>query len=457
MRAYRVASVMEAFANDARKSRSDAEGLLADMRSRQMMMQEQIRAAYQQMARLLMQESPDVGELQNIQGLLNQLQREIQSTRDDLARSEVTLQERQARRLSVQEQIDQLLAERDKRLEETPDAHQAYLLMNQLQGDVDTLAHDHHELENEVQEKQREYTAARLFMFLLRRKFGQQDYRAWPVARNLDAWLARTIRFNDNLANYQMLGALLSTSERRLSAARAALEERAAQHQSRVAAIEEQLQIPLYYQRQKSSEEELSASMRHIADLQTRLAQYAQGTGPLFDAIAQQLSQQMAQMPHDRLELMVGKTASPEDDRLLGTVQQLKRDAQDIDGQIRTQELSCVAVRTQAERAEQLVQAFHRNGYNDAQLEYDWGFFNSPEKLFTSYLRGNSALNDVMRQLSAIARRRPSSGGSLSFPSTGGSSGSIFGSSSPRSSGGGGGFHTSSSSGGGGFRTTDRF
>ncbi|MBW7983383.1 hypothetical protein [Enterobacillus tribolii] len=457
MRAYRVASVMEAFANDARKSRSDAEGLLADMRSRQMMMQEQIRAAYQQMARLLMQESPDVGELQNIQGLLNQLQREIQSTRDDLARSEVTLQERQARRLSVQEQIDQLLAERDKRLEETPDAHQAYLLMNQLQGDVDTLAHDHHELENEVQEKQREYAAARLFMFLLRRKFGQPDYRAWPVARNLDAWLARTIRFNDNLANYQMLGALLSTSERRLSAARAALEERAAQHQSRVAAIEEQLQLPLYYQRQKSSEEELSASMRHIADLQTRLAQYAQGTGPLFDAIAQQLSQQIAQMPHDRLELMVGKTASPEDDRLLGTVQQLKRDAQDIDGQIRTQELSCVAVRTQAERAEQLVQAFHRNGYNDAQLEYDWGFFNSPEKLFTSYLRGNSALNDVMRQLSAIARRRPSGGGSLSFPSTGGSSGSIFGSSSPRSSGGGGGFHTSSSSGGGGFRTTDRF
>ncbi|MFM8219560.1 MAG: hypothetical protein ACKOJF_11655, partial [Planctomycetaceae bacterium] len=46
-------------------------------------------------------------------------------------------------------------------------------------------------------EKSQAYQADRLFMYLWNRQYGTSHYRANPVARRLDAWVARTCRYED--------------------------------------------------------------------------------------------------------------------------------------------------------------------------------------------------------------------------------------------------------------------
>lgn len=405
MRAYQVAHIIESLADEISKNYAHGEGVLADMRCQKIGVQERIREAWQEIARQLKPESADVSELKSNQDLLSQLKQSIQTTRDELKRSQTEQQALQARHQQINEKIDQLLAGRDKLLEETPETQALFQRIALQQQEIDTVTRARSELEQEVQIKLPEYTQSRLFMFLLNKKFAQDAYRPGLIIRHLDRWLARVTGFNDNFAHYQMLNALLPAAQQRLDAAHTSREALAAEYRRWTELLEDRLELPAFYQNRKACAEKLAAGRQHIANLQNQLSRYAQGKGHLFESIAQRLSDQMAKMSCDRLELLVRKTGSAQDNQQLENVQLLTLDGLEIDYQICAQETRSAQTRRQATRMERLIEAFYRSGYDDPDLEYLWQHATDPQDLANRYLSGSEDLEETLFQLSVNSRR----------------------------------------------------
>lgn len=59
--------------------------------------------------------------------------------------------------------------------------------------------------EDELEAKRKPYEDDALFTYLWRRGYGTQDYQAGNIARLLDGWVARIIRYQDARPNYAML------------------------------------------------------------------------------------------------------------------------------------------------------------------------------------------------------------------------------------------------------------
>lgn len=465
MRAYRVSQLIDSLVDNSDSRLADAESALANTRHQQMALQQQIASVYSQLAVLLLQESPEVGETDAVQAQIDHLKQEITSAEQHSARCEAQIISQHQVLQELNERIEPLEQLRDDEIARQPDILQAEQQMRHSADTASQRRQQHDALMAETREKLEQYQQQKIFSFLLNRHYGQPDYRRWLLVRRLDGWLAQLCHFTANKASYRMLQSLQRESTRLTQADEAQAATHHAAWQKRVAKIEKRLGLPALYRQRNEQQKKLDALHQKAGQYRQALNQLSRGEGESFNRIVDRLSRVMAKLPLERLTLLADKTATPQDDVLLVQLRELLSQQPALNARLVQDQQQVNQAQKRSDAASLLQQQFSRRGYDDPDVEYSWGLFSHPEELFVSYLMGKRDLNSVFRKLDDIARAVPKpapvrssrshssrSGSSFSFPSSSGSS-------APRSSSSsGGGFSTTSSTGGsGGFRTTDSF
>ncbi|WNJ81479.1 hypothetical protein RJE46_09705 [Cedecea neteri] len=464
MEAYKLARTLAQNTASQRLQLSSVEASVADLRGQQLSLQQQIASLYQKMATLLLQESSSVDvDEQNIQVLLQQLNKEIDLTRQQLTAEEQRFQQHQRALVTLDEQVDQQEAEREKQLAADPLAEQARTEKESFTAELEKQTALHAELDVEVAQKTAVYDQQKLFSYLLSKGYGTEKYRAWRLRRNLDSWIAGLCRFNENVANYHMLFALQTASETKLQTLRQLAAARDEHFKGFVSRVEKNVGLPELYQRLEALEANLTVSQQKVSQLQLKIQEYANGEGESFQRIMRRLSEQMSRLPQQKLSELVARTASPDDDIMLERIRTLIPQETSLVGRIAAAQTDQESARNDLGRAESLESAFHQHGFNDPDLEFKWGLLDSEEKQIKRYMNGEQSLKDIMAKISAASRKRPKPAVTSSYSSARRPASSSMWTSSSSSGRGsstsssGRGFSSSSSTGGGSYRTTDSF
>ncbi len=383
-------------------------------------------------------------------------------------------QELDSARDAAENQMDELMEAVDGRLEHDS-AYQAQKdVTERAIATAEAAAEKALTSEQDRDQKGKAYEADPLFMYLWKRGFGTPDYDHRGIIRSLDTWVAGLVRYHDARANYAMLTGIPERMARHAArCADIALEEEAkladfsrnamtdAAGSDLVGAIE------TYTEEIERLEGELDSQDRRIDTLSGALAEFSNGEDSDFQKAEEHLSVSLQADDLNDLWRTALTTPSPEDEKIVQRIEDLKDRLEQIAREIRQdRELQRDISRRRAELAD-VIKRFRSKGYGS------WESTFSDDKLTTVLLgeliKGAISGADYWARAERSHRRRKPKGRKVAFPGgTGlpksmGGFGGGFGRSSGRGSSGksggfgGGGFKSGGGFGGGGFKTGDRF
>ncbi|WP_192878432.1 hypothetical protein [Limnobaculum parvum] len=443
---------------------------------------------YQQMAKVLLLESPNVQDLSQINQLIDQLKSQIADLNNRLS----TLKQKAEK---DRQKYDELTAEAgalEKRRDDLLSQNPAFVSLNEkyIQLDNEALSIDelNHQIQEEANSKLADYETNSSFHYLIQRKFGQPDYRGRWIFRNLDSWLARQVDFPRNFRNYNMLHAMKQEIVKRQLAVNQQLNVLSAERDSMIAGAEQRVGLTELNRQLARLEKVLDEDNINIKNLHEELRKNITGDGVLFESVTAKIAEVMQTLPLDKLNELTLKTESSLDDELLQRALATKNSIASFENDIATLYPEWVRVGTEYDRIHAMAQSFINSDLNRSQYRYDIGM-NQIETILVSIFSGDFGsrhLLEILKSVRYIPSNNSSSsssyGSSSSSSSSGGfwstsssSSSSSSGSSSSyrsssssssssrsggyssSSSSGGGSFSSSSSSGGGKFTTTDSF
>jgi hypothetical protein len=298
----------------------------------------------------------------------------------------------------------------------------------------------------------------KLFAYLWRRRYRFPEYRALPLIRALDDWVARLCDYDRAHRDY---GLLLAIPER-LRAHAAALAATAAAEAAEQAALEtealRQDGVPALdeaLQRAERSVQECEArhatAEREQQDLFARQAAIAAGNDEHSARAAAALDAQLGREDVATLRDDAARTATASDDELVHRIAALRRRADELRAQLRAAAAEHQAAQDARSSVQELSSRFRREGFDTDDSLFD-GL--DVSDLLGRLLAGALRSHDAWTLVRGRHRRRPppastSFGGSFKI---GGMKigGGGFGT--------GGGFRTGGGFGrGGGFRTGGGF
>ncbi|MBK5144175.1 hypothetical protein I2494_10675 [Budviciaceae bacterium BWR-B9] len=434
----------------------------------------ELMSIYQQMAKVLLLESPDVRDLTQINQLIDQLKSQIADLNTRLS----TLKQRMDK---DQQKYDELTAEAgelEKRRDELLSQDPVFVKLNgqYIQVDNDALSIDElsHQIQEEADNKLAEYDANSSFHYLVQRKFGQPDYQGKWIFRNLDNWLARQVDFPRNFRNYNMLHAMKQEIVKRQLTVTQRLDALSAKRDTMIAGVAQNVGLAELNQQLSRLEKVIDEGHINIKTLHEELRKNITGDGALFESVTAKIAEVMKTLPLDKLNALTLKTESSLDDELLKRVLATKNSIASFENDIATLYPEWVRVGTEYDRIHAMAQSFINSDLNRSKYHYDIGT-NQIETVLASIFSGDFGSRHLLEILKSVryvpsnnsagsssyssSSSSSSSGGfwSTSSSSSSRSSSSRSGGYSSSSSSGGGGFSSSSSSGGGKFTTTDSF
>ncbi|WP_312236381.1 hypothetical protein [Stenotrophomonas sp.] len=175
------------------------------------------------------------------------------------------------------------------------------------------------------------YEADVILMYLLSRGFGGETYRAWPLTRTIDGWLAQLCGFEKASREYAVLTELPGYLDKHVRVTRASAEEADERLQTlrRPALVEagvEPVENGLQALQASLAAALLDAQLQRTAvdAAQAELDAFTAWIDPEGVAIIQALAVALSNEPSDRLDQRVAGTVSDEDDRCLEEVRQLR-------------------------------------------------------------------------------------------------------------------------------------
>jgi chromosome segregation ATPase len=391
--------------------------------------------------------------LQQSERDLKALEQEIASAEQRLAALEATRQAREHAVDEAEENLDRAEGQTQRRLEQEP-AYQTQL--EAAQSAARTARHAEAKAAQARQdrlEKGRPYEGDPLFMYLWHRSYGTGDYKANPLARSLDRWVARLCGYAAARPNYAML---LEIPER-LSEHAARAREHADQMAEAVRELErraaERDGIPALRADLTSRERELAEVDDQIAEqhramqgLETRRTRFVAGEDEAFQRAIKVLATAFAQEDMVALREDARLTAGPEDDLVVEELVRIARERKVQESRLTEQRRSLETERQRVQELESIRLDFRRRGYDRRNSQFQDGALVA--LTLAQFLNGAMGRDGLWGEIRRQNRRRPrhsdpgfGSGGLGGFER----GGAIWG------RGGGG------PSGGGGFRTGGGF
>lgn len=423
---------------------------------------------YQRMAVIFLQDSPDVKNVSDIQSLLKQLKQELSVLEGRYQNLKYSMSQCRTHHDEIINGIRALEGERDNRLAKDDAFAQFITGFFEVRQEYEDVKRLHQEQKAEFEEKLAEYDKEPRYDYLIKRRFGEADYKGKWIFRNLDSWLARQVNFGENRKNQQMLIALLNHSTERYLEVKMRYQKRLEERDRQITYVESDLGLSPLRKKLEELKAQFSRYQRESDEVFDELKANRDGHGSKFMQIAEQLSEVMKRLPLKKLDSLVLMTRSPEDEALLAELVKLKSAIDIEEKNIDELQTSYRNYQKMQDNLHQVSNLFQRE-FMGQRCEYNITprvLDDLLEKAMTGRTPPQSVINYLFRRLilQEVKRdyeRRSSPSGFDGFFGSGsrssGRSSSRSGGFSSGSSSGGGGFSTSSSSGGGKFRTTDSF
>ncbi|MCU0877487.1 MAG: hypothetical protein MUF06_06865 [Pirellulaceae bacterium] len=377
--------------------------------------------------------------------------------------------ELEAERAAQQERVHQAAAELDRgvaatqrRLATVP-AYQAQLATAQKSDGVARHAETKaQQAETDRIEKGKNFEADPLFIYLWQRGYGTSQYRAGPLTRFLDGWVAGLCRYHNARPNYAMLLEIpRRLREHAVNTRTAAERDREAlqtlEHEAEAADGVLPLREALQNQQERLQQidAELAAEEARYSQYITTRSEFAGGEDEYSQQSREVLVAQLRREPLAQLRREAEATATAEDNVLVGQLADLAQEKRQLDAQLA--EIKSLHLRhlKRLEDLEQVRRNFKNSRYDDAHSTFANGALIGA--ILNEFLRGMASSGQLWNTIEQQHRRRRieadpdfGSGGlgrpSMSFPSL------------PiPSSRGGGGFTMGGGRSGGGFRTGGGF
>jgi len=390
--------------------------------------------------------------------------RQCESERGQLQKKRSELD---ASRDAAENQMDDLMEAVDARLEDDSRFQAQRERTEAAQATAAAAASKAATAEQDRTEKGKAYEADPLFIYLWKRGFGTPDYKRRGLVRSLDTWVAGLIRYHDARANYAMLTSIPERMARHADrCAEIAREEQEklaefsrnamtdAAGTDLVAAIED-LSVEI-----ETIDEDLDKLDRQIETLSGALAEFSSGEDADFLKAEEHLAVSLQSDDLNDLWRTAMDTPSPEDEKIVQRIEDLKERIEQISREIRQdRELQRDFGRRRAELTD-VIKRFRSRGYGS------WDSTFSDDRLTTVLLgeliKGAITGADYWARAERSHKRRKPRGRQIAFPHGSGLPRSMggFGRRGPKGFGGGfggGGFKKGGSFGGGGFKTGDKF
>lgn len=309
-------------------------------------------------------------------------------------------------------------------------------------------------------EKGKPYEADPLFTYLWERGFGTDRYRASPIIRMLDRWVARLIRYYDARPNYHRL---------------LELPERLAEHAERVAKAAEDAadSLEAFEARQRQSadvgrlevardeaaaklaeiDEAIAAESARRNELEAERGLLARGEDDEYRSAIDLLTEAMERQDLRALHREALLTPEREDETLVERIADLQDDIADANDDLSERREILRDLEKRRVELEDVRTRFVRRKFDDRDSYFDDDNF--LKSLLGGILRGAISGGGLWREIERHQRRQQRrTRRSRSMPRWGSGRGGFGG----RSGGfGGGGFRTGGRMGGGGFRTGGGF
>jgi chromosome segregation ATPase len=321
-------------------------------------------------------------------------------------------------------------------------------------------------------EKGRPYEADPIFMYLWNRGFGTTRYRAWTLTRLLDRWAARVVSYEAQRRNYRLLTEIperLGEHAKRMreladvdiEAARA-VERRAAEAAN---VPERERELDLAEQRLAEADRAIEDQEALLDELIEKRTRFASGEDDFSAQATALLRDRLRQEDLHSLRKRTARTQSPEDDALVGDLETLEDELEQLEEERIQYRRLHQAQRERMLGLEDIRKRFKRSRYDDVHS----AFVNAAliGLLLDRFVGGSVGADEVWDAIRRQQRfrqiRANPTFGTGRFPGgrfpgpwhmPGGGGGWNF----PRGGGfGGGGFGTGGGFGGGGFKTGGGF
>ncbi len=284
-----------------------------------------------------------------VEEILDEREAAVDRAAERLQEATEALETFEARRDSLHEEVEQaarLLAEREAAVQkklETDAAFTAQLERSREAEAIATSALEKAEIaEEDRRSKGRPYEADELFMYLWMRGYGTPAYTANPLTRLLDGWVAKRCGYHDARPNYWMLLEI----PRRLTAHADRARETADEELDRLKDIEEQAaidgEVPAARERlaeleaqQDALDEEIATAEARFAERQAEHAHFVAGEDDDIGRALRVFASAMEEKDIDELMRLARKTATPGDDAVVGELEELRRQADRLDRELR--------------------------------------------------------------------------------------------------------------------------
>lgn len=309
---------------------------MTTLRQRSMELKKTQLEIYQQMAKVLLLESPDLKNVAQIDTLQQQLKGMMAEINEKLSVQKQMLEQETQKQDALSDQINALEAKKSELLAQDAAFVELDARLVQLTEQRDVIERLEQDIHREVEDKSAEYRANQAFEYLVARRFGESDYRGKWIFRHMDSWLARQIDFPKNLRNYRTLQAMAQEVTSRRTEIGPKLEALSAQHGTMVNGAAERVGLTPLLAEQERLTVAVEARQSDIARLHGLLRDSIVGESPLFASIAEKMAAVMRTLPMQQLNEMVLKTTSPQDDRLFEQLRENKEQIALIEGELQS-------------------------------------------------------------------------------------------------------------------------
>lgn len=432
-------------------SLTKAKNELQDFRQKIVDMKNEQVEIYQKIATIYLLESPKNDDVQ-IQKFIRQLQELCRNLEDKSGQLDHVIEDYNQKMAEVLLRLDELTTKKIMQLESDADYVSIFNHYNEAKLALTSETKNYNASKQEFITKLAQYHKNRYYNYLVNRRFGESNYKAFGIFRKLDAWVARFVNFSENYKNQIILEALIKESKLRFENKKNVYEQISKQKEQKEYEVEKSLKLPETKMELAQTEQDLADYKKQKLETENTLEEVRKGESFQFRTISNQLAKLFQEQTFNKLTDLTLQTQSKEDDALLERILELNQQIKDTEAYLITLLKTIRELENTYHRFEQALYIFKENNIPSSLYEFNLSSSKLDDllnNLFNSRVFPESIIQTLLAYR-VVRQETHSSGWSVSSSS---SSRSSSRSSSSRSSG----FRSSSSSGGGGFKTTNSF
>ena len=432
-------------------SLTKAKNELQDFRQKIVDMKNEQVETYQKIATIYLLESPKNDDVQ-IQKFIRQLQELCRNLEDKSGQLDHVIEDYNQKMAEVLLRLDELTTKKIMQLESDADYVSIFNHYNEAKLALTNETKNYNASKQEFLTKLAQYNKNCYYNYLVNRRFGESNYKAFGIFRKLDAWVARFVNFSENYKNQTILEALIKESKLRFENKKNVYEQISKQKEQKEYEVEKSLKLPETKMELAQTEQDLADYKKQKLETENTLEEVRKGESFQFRTISNQLAKLFQEQTFNKLADLTLQTQSKEDDALLERILELNQQIKDTEAYLITLLKTIRELENTYHRFEQALYIFKENNIPSSLYEFNLSSSKLDDllnNLFNSRVFPESIIQTLLAYR-VVRQETHSSGWSVSSSS---SSRSSSRSSSSRSSG----FRSSSSSGGGGFKTTNSF